>query len=72
MFPRRRKRAPSDETIASEQAVQDARKTLKRIEARQDEVREVATSLRHIRRRNHFAEQLRDMMLSYPVGKEHR
>lgn len=46
----------------SEKALVDATQNLRNVQARTPEVREVAQALRGFRERNHFAEQLHDMM----------
>jgi hypothetical protein len=45
--------------VESEQAILDANRAKKRVEARTPEVRAISLSLKDIRERNHFADQLR-------------
>lgn len=47
---------------ASKRALEDATKNLRHVQARTPEVREVVTALRGFRERNHFAEQLHELM----------
>jgi hypothetical protein len=54
-----RRQKHREELVASEQAILDATKAKKRVEDRNPEVRAVAKTLKEIRERNHFAEQLR-------------
>jgi hypothetical protein len=46
----------------SRQALLDATKSLREVKDRDTEVHEVSTTLKAIRERNHFAEQLRTIM----------
>ncbi len=48
--------------VDSEQAVLDAHRAVRRVEARNGEVHKISGSLRSIRERNHFAENLRSIM----------
>lgn len=59
MWPFRRKNKAIRE---SQQAVLDATKSLREARERDPEVHAVAITLRAIRERNHFAEQLRTIM----------
>lgn len=59
MFPFRRNKK---NLVESEQAMLDADSSLREVEARDPEVRRVAKTLKEIRERNHFAEQLRTIM----------
>lgn len=43
-------------------AVRDATKNLEKVKARHPEVREVSQTLKSLRERNHFAEQLEALM----------
>lgn len=47
---------------AAEQASLDAQKQLRRVNARDIEVHKISGSLRTLRERNHFAENLRSIM----------
>jgi hypothetical protein len=46
----------------SQQAILDATATLQRVQERGPEVRAVSKTLKEIRERNHFADQLRTIM----------
>jgi hypothetical protein len=46
----------------SQQAILEATRKLRDVQARDKEVHEVSGALRDIRKRNHFAEQLRTIM----------
>jgi predicted ATPase len=59
MWFRRRNRGKIKE---SQQAILDATKTLREVRARDPEVREISRTLKEIRERNHFAENLRAIM----------
>lgn len=48
--------------VKSQQAVRDAARSLERVKARNPEVHEVSKTLKDIRERNHFAEQLQVIM----------
>ena len=48
--------------FASERALANAKEGLREVLSRNQEVSEVATSLRVFRERNHFAERLRSIM----------
>jgi hypothetical protein len=56
-FPKRKKGL-----VDSAKALEDADQNLKRVKSREKEVHEVAESLRIIRQRNHFAEQLQEIL----------
>jgi len=58
MIFRKRKRG----LVESEEALRDANINLRRVRSRDKEVREVAGALREIRERNHFAEQLQEIL----------
>lgn len=60
----RRKREPE---VESQRALDGARKSLKRVKARDSEVHAVSESLRVLREKNHFAEQLTNM-IAYKKG----
>lgn len=60
----------SKDKEVSGKALEDARENLRRVEDRHDEVREVATALRAIREKNHFAEQLMIIMGGLNVGRQ--
>lgn len=47
----------------SEKALADAKRNLKRVQKRNEEVSEVADALKKIRERNHFAEELEAIVL---------
>lgn len=46
----------------SKKALEDATENLRRVQARHPEVSEVAQASKRIRERNHFAEQLTDLI----------
>lgn len=46
----------------SAKALKDAQNSLRRVNARTEEVRAVAQALKRTRERNHFAEQLQDLL----------
>lgn len=49
-------------TVKSQQAVLDAQQSLRQVKAREPEVRAVSRTLKDIRERNHFAEQLQAIL----------
>lgn len=61
----RLRRKPKEHTAAIS-AILDAEKHLREVKARAPEVAEVARETREIRARNHFAEQLTEMMTPRP------
>lgn len=60
MWPFRRRN--KKEIMESEQAILEAQKHIHQAQARNAEVHKISGSLRVIRERNHFAEQLRLIM----------
>lgn len=52
----------------SKKALEDARKALREVKARDEEVREIATALRRDRIQNHFSEKLFAIMTGRPEG----
>jgi hypothetical protein len=60
MWPFGRKRRES--MTESQKAVKEATQSLKRVQERDPEVRAVSKTLKDIRERNHFAEQLKIIM----------
>lgn len=60
MWPFQRKRNKTMED--SQKAVLDSLESLKQVQAREPEVRAVSKTLKDIRERNHFAEQLQAIM----------
>jgi hypothetical protein len=54
-------RSKKEETSA-DKALREAEDKVKEIEERGEEVSELAKSLRHMRERNHFAEQLEELI----------
>lgn len=58
-FRRRDKRRIKE----SKEALADANKSLREVQKRSDEVSYVANALKEIRERNHFAEQLEEIMV---------
>jgi vacuolar-type H+-ATPase subunit H len=61
MWPLRRRRSKATEEATK--ALKDAEKNLHEVKERGCEVRKVATALKEIRERNHFAEQLEAIIL---------
>jgi hypothetical protein len=59
-FLRRRRSESSDEASA---AVKDAQKHLNRVRKRDQEVSDLSDSLREVRHRNHFAEQMEQIII---------
>jgi hypothetical protein len=59
-FLRRRRSESSDEATA---AVKDAQKHLNRVRKRDQEVSDLSDSLREVRQRNHFAEQMEEIII---------
>ena len=59
MWFRRRSEASKE----AEEALKDAQENLEEVKKRGPEVTEVAKALRDIRERNHFAEQLEDLII---------
>lgn len=58
-FPWRSKGKDGD----SEAALRDAQKNLRKVEKRGSEVTSVANALRELRERNHFAEQMEEIIV---------
>lgn len=69
MCLRRRKKKARVSAEESKTAVAEATRHMQEIQARGAEVQELAESLRDIRKRNHFAEQLMTMMNPPPYMK---
>jgi len=61
-FPRRKNKGLAD----SENAVREAQANLEAVKSREEEVHEIAESLRVMRERNHFAEKLGDIFFGDP------
>lgn len=61
MYFRKRKKADKA-FVDAEAAVQEATKNLHEVKSRKEEVHEVSEALRTIRERNHFAEQLEEIL----------
>jgi len=59
-FLRRRLSKSSEE---AGEALEDARKNLRRVKKRGEEVTKLSESLREIREQNHFAEQMEEIIL---------
>lgn len=59
-FLRRRESESGEE---AKRALEDAENTLREVKDRAEEVSMIATDLKNIRERNHFAEQLEDLLL---------
>jgi predicted nuclease with TOPRIM domain len=57
------RRRNNDNIEKADEALKEAEETLERVKSRAVEVRSVAQSLRRIRERNHFGEQLEEMFL---------
>lgn len=57
------RRHQSNHGADADKAIQDAQTNLKRVERRGSEVSKVSDALREIRERNHFAEQMEDIIL---------
>lgn len=66
-FLRRLRRSDSKEEATK--ALLDAEKNLEHVQRRSQEVSEVADALREIRKRNHFAEALEEILR--PKGNSH-
>lgn len=60
MWFRRRTEEPNTD---AEDALKDAQKNLREVKRRGEKVTEVAENLRRIRERNHFAEQLEELII---------
>lgn len=56
------RREQKKKIVESQQAILDATSELRQVKARDPEVHAVSGALKHIRERNHFAEQLRIIM----------
>lgn len=52
----------------ADRALADARRNVSKVKARDGEVQEVASALRNLREKNHFAEQLQALMVRPPKG----
>lgn len=63
----RRNRSTTED---AKKALDEARRNVKRVKQRSEEVSEVAGALKNIRERNHFADQLLELMVPYPEGKK--
>lgn len=59
MLFRRRKKSTED----AQAALEDACKNLKQVEQRSDEVSRVSEAIKQVGERNHFAEQLEEIVL---------
>lgn len=63
----RRKKPPLTH-LEADKAIEEAQKHYDEVKARDDEVHEIASSLKHIQKRNHFSERIEAIM----EGKEYR
>jgi len=57
------RRRSSDRSVEAEEALVEAQKNLDEVKRRGPEVTEVAQALRKMRERNHFAEQLEELIV---------
>lgn len=55
----------------SKKALEDAKQSLHIVKSRAPEVREVATALKEMRERNHFADKLIAIMGGEPIDEGH-
>lgn len=55
----------------SKKALEEAKQSLRAVRSRAPEVREVATALKEIRERNHFADKLIAIMGGEPIDEGH-
>lgn len=61
MWPRRK--SEKDTTEQATEALQDAQQNLQRVKRRGSEVKRVSTAIRNLRERNHFVEQIEEIIV---------